>query len=249
MARLRGAAQRRARPRDRRLDPRDRRRRARHREPSSRRSSAFLADPGDADLCALPLRERFLGAWLGPAAKYPNYRLRLFRRGAYRHDEARLVHEGLVSRGPVRPLDGELEHLLADGWSEALRDTWLYARLDAAQAPALGGAVAYARALVARPAAKFAYRLVVDGGWRDGLAGLVRIGLDCLSDVLVIGRRLLGRAGRAARRRARRSGSLRPRRQSVRAGAARRRRHRRARSERGPWPGSRPRARPAPTSR
>jgi len=154
----------------------------------------FLADPAGADLCALPLRERFLGAWLGPAAKYPNYRLRLFRRGTYRHDERRLVHEGLVSEGPVRPLAGELEHLLADGWGEALRDTWLYARLDAAQAPAPGGAVAYARALVVRPAAKFAYRLVVDGGWRDGLPGLVRIGLDCVSDVLVVGRRLLGRA-------------------------------------------------------
>jgi hypothetical protein len=154
----------------------------------------FLADPGDADLCALPLRERFLGAWLGPAAKYPNYRLRLFRRGAYRHDERRVVHEGLVSEGPVRPLEGELEHLLADGWSEALRDMWLYARLDAAQAPALAGAVAYARGLVARPAAKFAYRLVVDGGWRDGPAGVIRIGLDCASDAIVVGRRLLGRA-------------------------------------------------------
>jgi Glycosyl transferase family 2 len=144
----------------------------------------LLADPPETRLCGVPVRERYLGRRLGPAAKYPNYRLRLFRRGAYRHDEARTVHEGLVADGPVHPLAGDLEHLLAESWGEALRDVWTYARLQAAQTPPPSSR---ARALL-RPAAKLAYRLVVDGGWRDGWQGAVRIALDCVSDVLVVAR-------------------------------------------------------------
>jgi hypothetical protein len=134
----------------------------------------------DARLCGVPIRDEFLGRRLGPAAKYPNYRLRLFRRGAYRHDETRTVHEGLVADGPVQPLEGDLEHLLAETWGEALRDVWTYARLEAAQTPRQPGL----RTLV-RPAAKLAYRLAVDGGWRDGWQGMTRIVLDCVTDVIV----------------------------------------------------------------
>jgi hypothetical protein len=150
---------------------------------------AFLADPHPGiDLCAVPLRERFLGAWLGPAAKYPRYRHRLLLRSAHRHDERRVVHEGITPHGPVCPLAGDLEHLLADGVGEALRDTWTYARLEARQAPRMRGPLAYVRAGLMRPVAKLAYRLLIDGGWRDGVPGLVRIALDCGSDALVIAR-------------------------------------------------------------
>jgi Glycosyl transferase family 2 len=143
-----------------------------------------LEEPPEARLCGVPIREQYLGRRLGPAAKYPNYRLRLFRRGAYRHDESRTVHEGLVPDGPVQPLEGDLEHLLAESWGEALRDVRTYARLQAAQSPRRPGL----RALALRPATKLAYRLVVDGGWRDGWHGAVRIVLDCASDVLVVAR-------------------------------------------------------------
>ncbi len=155
----------------------------------------LLAARTEARACGVPIRERYLGRRLGPSAKYPNYRLRLFRRGAYRHDETRTVHEGLVPDGPVHPLEGELEHLLAESWGEALRDVWTYARLEAAQAPRQP-----ARALLLRPAAKFAYRLVIDGGWRDGWQGVVRIALDCVGDVLVVARRPRGQGTVAARR-------------------------------------------------
>ena len=48
----------------------------------------------------------------------------------------------------------------------------------------------YARGILLRPPVKFAYRLVVDGGWRDGWRGLVKIALDCAADALVWARRL-----------------------------------------------------------
>jgi hypothetical protein len=82
---------------------------------------------------------------------------------------------------------------MADGWGEALRDAWGYARLESTQVAAPGGPAAYARAIVLRPAAKLAYRLAVDGGWRDGATGFARIALDCASDGVVMARRALRR--------------------------------------------------------
>jgi hypothetical protein len=159
---------------------------------------AFLAaPPAGVELCGLPLRDHFLGRALGPSAKYPKYRHRLFRRDAYRHDEHRTVHEGLVPHGPVHPFTGDLLHLLAGDWNEALRDAWRYARLETAQ---LDPGTPVARIVLAafvRPSVKLVYRLTVDGGWRDGLHGLAKIGLDCGGDAIAwLG--LLGRRRSAA---------------------------------------------------
>ena len=149
--------------------------------------------PADVKICVLPLRNRFLGRRLGPSAKYPHYRARLFRRGAYRHDEARLVHEGLWPHERTWAMRGDLEHELASGWREALTDAWAYARLESGHVDPLGSAGAYARAIVVRPVAKGLFRLVVDGGWRDGWRGVTRIAIDAGSDAVVFGRVAAGR--------------------------------------------------------
>jgi Glycosyl transferase family 2 len=146
----------------------------------------FLATPpAGVDIGALPTRHVFLGAPLGPSAKYPAYRHRLFRRASYRHDERRTVHEGLWPRGPVQPFTGDLEHLLAGSLGEAFRDTWTYARAESAQLQPPAGARAYAKGMLVRPPVKLAHRLIIGGGWRDGWRGLLRIGLEALSDALV----------------------------------------------------------------
>jgi hypothetical protein len=146
----------------------------------------LLADPpAGVDLAVCALRNRFLGGLLGPSAKYPAYRARLFRRGAYRHDESLAVHEGLEPRELPAVLGGDLEHELAATWGEALRDTWRYARLQSRHVARPRAARAYVRGIVLRPAAKLGYRTLVDGGWRDGWRGLVKIALDAGSDALV----------------------------------------------------------------
>jgi hypothetical protein len=143
----------------------------------------LAAPPAGIRMAALPMRDVFLGRPLGPSARYPRYRHRLFRRGAFRHDEARTVHEGLWPDGPVQPLEGELEHLLAMSWREALADAIAYARLESGQhgRPSPLGAFT---GILARPLAKFAYRSFLYGGWRDGPRGLTRIGLECGADSL-----------------------------------------------------------------
>jgi hypothetical protein len=156
----------------------------------------FLADPpDDVDLAGVPRREVLVGHRLGPSAKYPKYGHRLLRRGVYRHDEARTVHEGLIPEGVVRPFEGELVHLLALSWGEAVRDAWSYARLEAGQMQGSSSPVAFLRGAVARPLAKLLYRLSVDGGWRDGWPGMARITIDCMTDTVVWVRHLLGRRG------------------------------------------------------
>jgi hypothetical protein len=142
----------------------------------------LLADPpAELRMAALPMRDLFLGRALGASSRYPRYRLRLFRRGAFRHDESRAVHEGLWSDGPVLPLRGELRHLLAGSLREAIRDAAAYARLEAAQRARAGGREAVL-GIFARPAVKFAYRLLLYGGWRDGWQGLTKIALECGAD-------------------------------------------------------------------
>lgn len=159
----------------------------------------FLADPpADIDFALLPLRDIFLGRELGPSSRYPRYRNRLFRRGAFRHDETRTVHEGAWASGPVVPLEGDLVHLLAGSIGEAVRDTIAYARLESMQRSRPGPAEAL-KGIVARPAAKLLYRTAIYGGWRDGWQGLVRIGLECGGDSLAAMLRLReGEEGGAA---------------------------------------------------
>lgn len=146
----------------------------------------FLADPpAGVDLAALPCRQHFLGHRLGPAAKYPMYRHRMFRRGTYRHDENRTVHEGLIPAGRVYPFRGDLDHVLARHLGEALGDMWSHARLEAGQVSTPASAGHVLTGVLLRPLGKVGWRLVVDGGWRDGWAGLVKIILDAFSDSIV----------------------------------------------------------------
>jgi hypothetical protein len=146
----------------------------------------FVAAPPDhIDIACMPLRETFLGAALGRSARYPRYRSRLFRRGVYRHDEDRSVHEGLWPRGQAWAFGGDLEHVLASGLGEALRDTWTYSRLEAEQSVAPGGAPGYLMRILVRPFVKLLYRLFVYGGWRDGARGFAKIALDCAADAAV----------------------------------------------------------------
>jgi Glycosyl transferase family 2 len=160
---------------------------------------AFLADPPGEEvrMGAIPMRDVFLGKALGPSIRYPRYRHRLFRRGAFRHDEGRSVHEGLWPDGPVHRFEGELRHLLASSWGEAVADARAYARLEAAQRRRPSAAEAVT-GIVVRPLAKLAYRVLLYGGWRDGGRGLAKIALECAADSLATVYRLGGGATEGA---------------------------------------------------
>jgi glycosyl transferase family 2 len=151
----------------------------------------FLENPpAGVDIGAFPRRHRFLGGELGTSAKYPDYRHRLFRRGAYRHDLDRTVHEGIWPRGPVVAFSGDLEHELAGSLGEAWRDFWSYSRAEAAQLSPPRTVWPYLAGMFVRPPVKFAYRLMAGGGWRDGWRGTIHLALAAVSDALVWARAL-----------------------------------------------------------
>jgi hypothetical protein len=143
------------------------------------------APPARVSMAVCALRNRFLGAPLGPSAKYPGYRSRLFRREAFRHDESRTVHEGLDVHERPLILAGDLEHELAGTLREALTDMWRYARLESHQVAGPSGAMPYLAGIVLRPMTKFLYRMIVLGGWHDGWRGALKVSLDVSSDALV----------------------------------------------------------------
>jgi Glycosyl transferase family 2 len=158
---------------------------------------AMLEDtPPEVVMALCPLRHRFLGGQLGSSAKYPAYRARIFRLGAYRHDESRAVHEGVQPRERPLILEGDLEHELAGRLGEALRDMLAYARLESRHVtpPAARG---YVTGILMRPLAKLFYRVVVDRGWSDGWRGMLKISLDVVSDALVWVLVLIGRQAAA----------------------------------------------------
>jgi glycosyltransferase involved in cell wall biosynthesis len=152
-----------------------------------------LPPPDDILVCMIARRDRLLGRALGPSAKYPHYLSRLFRRGTYRHNETRLVHEGLWPNERTWAMRGDLEHEYASTWREAVTDAWNYAWLESGHIDPLGSVPAYVKAIVVRPAAKVAFRLIVDGGWRDGWQGFVRVGIEAFADSVVFLRRATGR--------------------------------------------------------
>jgi len=144
---------------------------------------AFLALPPPAEvrIGLVPMRHRFLGRVLGPAGRYPFYRHRLLRCGAYRHDETRSVHEGLRAREAPWVFAGDLEHELAESLGEALRDARTYARLSARSIDCVSDRDLVVGVIV-RPAVKFLFVALLLGGIRDGLAGLTRLALECSGD-------------------------------------------------------------------
>jgi hypothetical protein len=156
--------------------------------PALRRSIQALVERSpraEESMAVCALRNRFLGGLLGPSAKYPAYRSRIFRRGAYRHDETRAVHEGVEPHERPFVLDGDLEHELAGTLNEALVDTLRYARLESLHVDRPATLRAALVGVALRPAAKLAYRTLVDGGWRDGWRGMLKISLDAGTDALV----------------------------------------------------------------
>jgi (heptosyl)LPS beta-1,4-glucosyltransferase len=145
--------------------------------------NAFLAlpPPPEVRIGLLPMRHHYLGRVLGPAGRYPFYRPRLVRRGAYRHDESRPVHERLEPLEAPWVFAADLEHELAGDLVEAVSDTWTYAQLSARLIDSVTGRDLVV-GVIGRPIVKFLFAALVLGGIRDGLAGLSRIALECAGD-------------------------------------------------------------------
>lgn len=105
------------------------------------------------------------------AGWYPDYQLRLLRRGRAHYDPTRPVHELVLLDGPEGRLQNPLVHLNYETVGEFVAKQTYYARYDA-QRLALEGVRARPHHLVTMPARQFWWRFITLAGWREGWHGL-----------------------------------------------------------------------------
>ncbi len=128
-------------------------------------------DAAPVDGYAVPRRNLFLGQWIRRGGLYPDWQVRLFRRGRGRF-LARDVHESVQVDGPVGRLAGHLVHRSYRDLGDFFERAHRYSTL-AAQDLLRQGHRARARELVLRPAARFLSMYIARGGFLDGRKGLL----------------------------------------------------------------------------
>jgi glycosyltransferase involved in cell wall biosynthesis len=124
-----------------------------------------------ADAYAVPRRNIFWGQWVRHGRLYPDWQVRLFRRGHGRFVE-RDVHESIEVRGDVGRLSGPLVHRSYRDVADFLERTNRYTSLAAAEWVRQGRR-AGVRDLVLRPAGRFFSMYVLHRGFADGWRGFL----------------------------------------------------------------------------
>lgn len=102
---------------------------------------------------------------------YPDYQLRLLRRGCARYDPARPVHEVVMLDGPAGHLENVMIHYNYDTWAQFHAKQRRYARLEG-QALRQRGIKPWPHKFVRYPWREFWRRFVKLEGYRDGWLGL-----------------------------------------------------------------------------
>lgn len=131
----------------------------------------IVAADGPADGYAVARRNIVWGRWVRHGGLYPDWQVRLFRRGRGRFS-VRAVHESVTVDGRVERLHAHLEHHsyrdVADFLARADRYTTLAADDVVAE-----GRRAGVGDLVLRPLARFLGMYVARGGFLDGWRGFL----------------------------------------------------------------------------
>jgi glycosyltransferase involved in cell wall biosynthesis len=138
-------------------------------------------------------RVYFMGKWIRHCGWYPNWNLRLIRKGRARYDD-RPVHEHLVAEGDVGYLHGDLIHDNQKGLAAFFEKHNRYATLEAQARATQGGRLGLRASLAdlrnpatrrrtlkreiwpfvpAKPLAFFVYSYVLQRGFLDGPTGLL----------------------------------------------------------------------------
>ncbi len=131
---------------------------------------AALADRS-ADGFEIPRRSSFLGRQMRHSGWYPDYVLRLFRRGKGRFDDA-LVHERVICDGTVKRLNAPLLHYPVLKLEDALSRMDRYSTASAQTIVASGRRVSFF-AGIAHGLFAFLRVYVLRGGFLDGAEGFL----------------------------------------------------------------------------
>ena len=132
---------------------------------------AIVRGGGACDGYAVPRRNIFWNRWVKHGGLYPDWQVRLWRRGRGRFVE-RAVHEAAAVDGAVGRLRGHLEHRSYRDVADFLERANRYSTL-AAEEWIAAGRRAGAAGLVTRPLGRFLSMYVVHAGFLDGWRGFL----------------------------------------------------------------------------
>ena len=124
-------------------------------------------------LAGFEVRRRtfYLGRWIRHGGWYPDWKLRIVRRGRARWG-GRDPHDRLIPEGPTRRLDADLVHHTYRGFADQVRTVQRFSDVVAEGWCAEGRSFSLWRALL-HPPTKFLESYVWKAGFRDGFPGLV----------------------------------------------------------------------------
>jgi glycosyltransferase involved in cell wall biosynthesis len=121
---------------------------------------------------AVPRRNVYWGRWIRHGGLYPDWQVRLFRRGRGRFAE-RSVHESVTVDGSVGRLSGHLEHRSYRDVADFLERADRYSTLAAGEWLAAGRGCRPFVDLALRPVARFLGMYVGRAGFLDGWRGFL----------------------------------------------------------------------------
>jgi glycosyltransferase involved in cell wall biosynthesis len=127
--------------------------------------------PGAPVAYRVPRRNFFYGAWVRGAGVYPDYQVRLFRRGLAQYNDV-AVHENLIVEGEIGTLAGHLDHYTERRIQDHFKKFGLYTTLAAQEKSKTVQTVGWTD-LVFRPQVVWVKTYVLKQGYRDGVRGLI----------------------------------------------------------------------------
>lgn len=133
-------------------------------------AATLARDPAAAGF-AVPRRNVFQGRWMRHGGLYPDWQIRLFRRGRGTFVE-RAVHESVRVDGPVGRLRAALVHESYRSFADAVARLNRYSDLAAAELAAAGRGGSLGDLLL-RPAWRFVSMYIARAGFLDGWRGFV----------------------------------------------------------------------------
>jgi (heptosyl)LPS beta-1,4-glucosyltransferase len=127
--------------------------------------------PGAPVAYRIPRRNFFYGAWVRGGGVYPDYQVRLFRRGIAQYNDV-AVHENLIVDGEIGTLVGHLDHYTERRIQDHFKKFGLYTTLAAQEKAKRVQRVCWID-LIFRPLVVLVKTYVLKQGFRDGVRGFI----------------------------------------------------------------------------
>lgn len=120
---------------------------------------------------SIPRKNYIFGRWIKYAGWYPDYQLRLFRRGKGKYEEKH-VHEQIKIAGEEEKLTNHIIHHNYNSIAQFLEKTIVYAKNEAREKLEKGYSFSYVDA-IRFPLSEFLSRFFARKGYKDGFFGLM----------------------------------------------------------------------------